>query len=1513
MVKKKGQRLTAWVMALMIGFGVIFPMNEALAATPASLDTDVRVTGVDDGGTIDGSQNVDVTIDFEVPVKGDGVDDFYQRGDTVTLLLSTSFHFDPVPGGPIDLMYQSKKLGTVTLSNNSENQAIATIVFNGDEDVFDPEQISDGGQPYSNVSGQFQTSLKYNGNHDTDDEGNKTVSILEKTYQLQLPGDTITYTVEKSAEGSAVNLDDGTITWTVKITATKDTEPDPTAIDLAGYMFEDDLNGVGEYVGDSFSLTGGTLVIPDESATKLTYTFPEGTTSPQTLTFKTKIPQDKLTAGGNITNGAGLYLDNEEVGFGDFLIAIAKPSVTKTGETNDVSSGAAYNPTGRTITWYIKVDNEGRTLNGLTITDELKAGLIFDSAQWQKLETDGSTWADVTGVQWTSVPDNNQYVIGAINYVGRLKIVTKVPDGTDGAVIAKTYYNQASANWTGSGGTTGSAVTGNPGVGIGYNALSKSGTQSAADVTSHQITWTLNVDMKGQPATDFKVYDLFVHDASTSDADLTSTADWPSGLTIGSHNITRSNGQKFAEVSSNDSHLTVIFTDLKKDGKTIATLVEITGLQASGSNQVVLKSQVLDPGIIAGNDQSKKVYNYASLYKGTSYRGSANNYVNYNNKILAKELLKRAEVGNDHATEASIDANNRTINVADGFHYGYKEVIFRLNINAAGVDFKNVETNQPEGFGDVVVTDTLPEGWEFAKFSGGQDYLIYETTGALSTGSGYPSTGSLTASGDALTSVAGLTAVFDDSSNPQTAAFTFENLNQPYVILVKARPTDDTFDGYLKGANTRDETNTLSLNSANWTPGESVSQKVTVNSTVLNKTLDLSKQNQGILTWTVNYTPFEREIGTGIEDTLPEGIDLRTDSGGQLIWEQDGSRNINVHALTLKDDGSGEYVEGTELTLDALKSAISYDSNLRKLAFTFPDKTQAYKLTYVTDITGTPGAVTNAVKLVDAVGAGTSTNRSVTVSEQQGAATMGRSGYLVVKKFDINSASLLGAEFTLYNTNVDGSKASSRAVRTTGSDGTVKFYGLAPGNYILVETKAPDDYENPSLEYNVVVGSDLKTTVNSSGIITSSDPFVVTNYKATDPVGSLTISKAVAGNSADATKVFRFTLTLDGATGTYPYVGQGVPGGAITSGDIVSLAHGQSITITGVPAGTTYTVTEADYSGDGYTTVSTGATGNILTNTTQTASFTNTRNVSPSDPDDRTGTLTISKTVTGIGADTAKEFNFTITFTGASGSYHYTGNGVPDGTIKSGDTIALSNGQSITIMGLPAGAGYQVSEDKSVAQGYSVESTESSGTISSSQDRTAAFTNTKLPDNTGSLTISKAVTGQGADLSKKFDFTVNLTDAPDAYPYTGASSGTLRGGDTILLANGESITITGLPKSAKYTVTEADYTVDGYTASSVGAIGVISSGTTQTASFTNKWSNAPGKSGTPENPSDNIGDGDIPQGSMDSGKSGMPKTGDSQAGSLAKLGLLFFSVALVALSTADFALRKKNSGKRIRK
>lgn len=428
----------------------------------------------------------------------------------------------------------------------------------------------------------------------------------------------------------------------------------------------------------------------------------------------------------------------------------------------------------------------------------------------------------------------------------------------------------------------------------------------------------------------------------------------------------------------------------------------------------------------------------------------------------------------------------------------------------------------------------------------------------------------------------------------------------------------------------------------------------------------------------------------------------------------------------------------------------------------------------------------------------------------------------------MSASPLSGAEFTLYNTNSDGSKGSARATRTAGSDGTVKFYGLAPGSYILVETKSPDEYENPYLEYGVVVGSDLKTTVNGSDTITNLNPFAVANYKADDPVGSLTISKTVTGDGADVTKAFDFTLTLDDADGVYTYVGHNVSGGTIQSGDTISLAHGQSITIVGLPTDTTYTVAEADYTIDGYATTSTGSTGIIETNTTQIAAFTNTRTI---------GSLSITKTVAGNAGDIQKEFDFTLTLNNAPALYPYTGSGVPDGTIQSGDTISLAHGQSITITDLPEGATYTVTEADYTIDGYSTVSIGATGSIEKGATQTAAFTNTNStpPAAGGNLTISKTVVGAARDTSKQFYFRITLVGAPDTYAYIGSGvpDGTIQSGDSISLAHGQSITITGLPEGATYTVTEADYTGDGYAVSSVGAVGSIVEGATQTAAFIN--------------------------------------------------------------------------------
>ena len=255
--------------------------------------------------------------------------------------------------------------------------------------------------------------------------------------------------------------------------------------------------------------------------------------------------------------------------------------------------------------------------------------------------------------------------------------------------------------------------------------------------------------------------------------------------------------------------------------------------------------------------------------------------------------------------------------------------------------------------------------------------------------------------------------------------------------------------------------------------------------------------------------------------------------------------------------------------------------------------------------------------------------------------------------------------------------------------------------------------------------------------------------------------------------------------------------------------------------------------------------------------------------------------------------------------------------VKSGDTITLAHGQSVIISGLPAGATFQVTEECVAGQGYASVATDSSGTIIAGGNRTAVFTNTKVEIPTGALTISKNVVGEKGSLTKKFNFTLTLSETTGIYPYSGSAVGSIKSGDKISLADGESITISGLPEGTKYSIIEEDYRKDGYATNSTAAAGTISATSMQAASFTNTWSTEladgmtpgdPTEIGTgtaPSDPTTNIGDGDLPFGGTEPGKDGIPKTGNDQTEHMAKLALLFFSLALAVLTTANFVIRRK--------
>lgn len=128
--------------------------------------------------------------------------------------------------------------------------------------------------------------------------------------------------------------------------------------------------------------------------------------------------------------------------------------------------------------------------------------------------------------------------------------------------------------------------------------------------------------------------------------------------------------------------------------------------------------------------------------------------------------------------------------------------------------------------------------------------------------------------------------------------------------------------------------------------------------------------------------------------------------------------------------------------------------------------------------------------------------------------------------------------------------------------------------------------------------------------------------------------------------------------------------------------------------------------------------GNAVERTAEAAVFTNTA---------KTGALTVKKTV--VGGDSQREFGFTVALTDGDGEPVSGTFGKGDGAVEFTDgkaTFTLKDGGEKTIVGLPVGARYTVTED--AAEGYTTavngaDGSKAEGTVTE-DGATAAFTNT---------------------------------------------------------------------------------------------------------------------------------------------------------------------------------------------
>jgi len=349
-----------------------------------------------------------------------------------------------------------------------------------------------------------------------------------------------------------------------------------------------------------------------------------------------------------------------------------------------------------------------------------------------------------------------------------------------------------------------------------------------------------------------------------------------------------------------------------------------------------------------------------------------------------------------------------------------------------------------------------------------------------------------------------------------------------------------------------------------------------------------------------------------------------------------------------------------------------------------------------------------------------------------------------------------------YNTRQLGSLTVSKTLVGEGADlsraftftavigGRTETFTLRHGHSMVFEDipvgTAYEVAETPAAGY-------ITSSENNTGVVPAQGiTAAFTNTVAPPAPGSLIVTKAVTGQGADPAKEFSFTAVIGGQTQTF------------------ALRHGQSKVFEDIPVGTDYTVTENDYTGDGYATAQRTRSGEIQA-AGELVHLLYVNAYGPPEPE--TGSLVITKAVTG-GGDHNKDFSFTVTIGGET------------------ETFALRHGQSKIFTDIPAGTAYTVTEDDYTADGYAasfIPTGGNSGVIAGGQAAALVCVNNKAQELR--ITVTKQVQGNppAGDSEKLFRFTLTINGAPHEFGLTAGETSEpfiVRTGDVYTLTEQDS-------------------------------------------------------------------------------------------------------------------------------
>ena len=205
-------------------------------------------------------------------------------------------------------------------------------------------------------------------------------------------------------------------------------------------------------------------------------------------------------------------------------------------------------------------------------------------------------------------------------------------------------------------------------------------------------------------------------------------------------------------------------------------------------------------------------------------------------------------------------------------------------------------------------------------------------------------------------------------------------------------------------------------------------------------------------------------------------------------------------------------------------------------------------------------------------------------------------GNLTVKKIVIGEGIDSNKEFN-FTVELDDKTINGAYGDITFINGVASF-ALKDGKSVTA-TDIPTGISYSVIEDDYTADGYVTVKSGEKGIIDEKTPAVASFTNMKGDYGNLVVKKTVKGNADNMTKGFNFTVILSDKTINGNYGNINFTNGVAT----FNIKDGESITISGLPAGITYTVTENE--NDGYEVNAKGDKGKIVTNTTSTATFIN--------------------------------------------------------------------------------------------------------------------------------------------------------------------------------------------------------------------------------------------------------------------------------------------------------------------